>query len=767
MTRHPLSFAICSCVALAALLLVPESAVANGILVSADPSASGGRRGGVRLVRHDVKARMQDHVVRVVVEHTFQSDARVPLEGTYLFPLPEGAIVSKFAMTMGGKMVQGEVIEADRARAIYDAIVRRRQDPGLLEYMGRGLFRARVFPIPAGGRVRIRLAFQQVLPQDRGVLELRYPLATDRLNGTPVDEVSLDIRVASSVDIKGIYSPSHDLAIERDGERAARVRIERSARRQTQDLLLYVSRTPEAVGFSVLSNKGAGEDGTFMAVLAPQNTADESVRVPKDVVFVLDTSGSMAGEKLQQAQAALAYGVHTLKEGDRFNVLDFATGVMPFRDGLIEATNEGKQAAIRWIDERVAQGSTHISKALADALAMHSPKRLSLVVLLTDGRPTVGLKEADALVRHVTRANHAQARVFTFGVGHDLDVTMLDRIAAETGGARDYVAPGEDIEIVTSRLFNKVVHPVLTNVKVDLGPGVYDVYPAEIPDLFAGSQVVVYGRYKAPGPRVMKLAGDVAGKRVVHEYAAAFAKDEACDVLPRLWAHRKVVFLLDQVRLHGESKEVRGEIIRLATRYAIVTPYTAGLVLEEDELGRGVASANPLFQVGGRRAPTTPTTPSLGHRSRYRGPSGAVPPALREPLDPTPPPGTPPPAPPPSTGPALVPPGGSTAPGAATKASKDLRRRKDASREIEDEHLRGLRERITTVAGKTFVLRKGGRWVDTAWDRKQETVRVVAFSRAYFELLRRKAIVAKYLALGKRVVFVLEETAYEIVPAPK
>ncbi len=379
--------------------------------------------------------------------------------------------------------------------------------------MGRGLFRARVFPIPAGGEVKIRLTFQQVLPEDQGTLEFRYPLAHRPLPCLPVQDVVVDVKIESAVDLKGIYSGSHGIAVSREGERKARASYESTRHRQAKDFLLYIARSPDDVGFSMLSHRRIAEDGTFMAVIAPRVEITDEDRAPKDVVYVLDTSGSMAGEKLEQAVASLEYGFRTLHEGDRFNVVAFSTTTRALRESFLPASAETKDAATQWVHKLEAGGGTNIEGALLEALSMRSRDRLFLVVFLTDGRPTVGERNGDAIVKKVAAANDGGARVFTFGVGHDLDVQLLDRIAEETKGARDYVQPGEDIEIPTSRFFRKVDRPVMSHVKLAWGAGVHDVYPPEIGDLFAGEQIVVFGRYEEPGDRDVVLTGRVGSER--------------------------------------------------------------------------------------------------------------------------------------------------------------------------------------------------------------------------------------------------------------
>jgi Ca-activated chloride channel family protein len=591
----------------------------------------------------------------------------------------------------------------------------------------------------------VRLSFQQVLPEDQGTLEWRYPLATERLNGEPVETVTVEVAVASDADLKAVYSPSHAVHVTRDGERRARIAWGRERAVQDRDLVLYLGRSPDAVGFALVSAKPAGEDGTFFAVLAPKATVAEKDRVPKDVVFVLDTSGSMEDGKLEQAVKAVSMGIETLRPVDRFNVIAFSTSVVHFRGAPVLASGENPAAARAWLAGFRATGGTNIEGALRAALSTDAHGRLLLVVFVTDGLPTVGERDPDAIVRGALASNRSKARVFTFGVGADLDVGLLDRIAEGTGGARDYVAGTEELEPATGRFYAKVSEPVLTDVRVDLGPDVYDVYPQRVPDLFAGQQVVLFGRYRAAGTRTLRLTGTVAGKQAAFEAAGTLRADAGPAYLPRLWAQRKVAFLLDAIRLNGEAKELVDEVVRLATRHAIVTPYTSGLVVEDGEIdGLRGASAAPLASLGG---------------PIRRGPGGSVPPGLRTPADPPLPTTSPSDPPPPTT----MSPATSAAPAVGGIArSKDLRRRKEAA--DAEEAARNDPRSVRTVGSRTFVRRRDGRWVEASWDGKDPSRRVVAWSADHLALLASGDEIARILALGDAVVFVWEGKAIEVVP---
>ena len=743
------------CVAMA------PAASANGILISSRPGVTPPMhpphrpfrrpRPLVTLEGHKVDATIDGRVASVTVEQVFRNHSGRQLEGTYLFPLPEGASVSQWSMTMFGKMVRGEIMEAKKARQIYQDIVSRRRDPGLLEYMGRGLFRARVFPIEPNKTTTIRLTFQQVLPEDAGTMEFRYPLATEKMNANPVKSAVVNINVQSDVPLTAIYSPSHNIDVKKDGDKKAIVSYERGNRRQARDLVVYFTKSRDAVGFSMQSTKGVGTDGTFMAVLAPKTDVAVGDLVPKDVVYVLDTSGSMAGKKMDQAQKALAYGVSLLRPEDRFNVLTFSVEARPWVDGLQPANKETKDAATQWIRERRAAGGTNIDDALSKALAFRSGDRLFMVVFITDGRPTVGEVKTEALVKKVKSQNTSNTRVFTFGVGHDLDVALLDKIAEATRAARDYVQPNEDIEIVTGRFFRKVEQPVLTDVRIAFGGDTRDVYPKVMPDFFAGSQLTVFGRYTKPGTRTVRVRGRIGKREITYEYQTELQSDgKRGKYLPRLWAHRKVAYMLDEIRLNGENKELVDEIIRLAKKHAIVTPYTAGLVVEESEL----ATLADDRASGGRSAPRPRV--GLGGGS---GRGGFNAPAAAAPSTPS------------ADGPARA---------EAGKKAKDSKRidrlRKSAAEEVDEEEgedrdgLRRVRERVRHAAGKSFTYDAKGRWVDTTylqgtWPKDHKPTKIEAFSKAYFDLLAKGEDIAKILAIGERIVFVYDGVVYDVAPA--
>jgi uncharacterized protein YegL len=333
------------------------------------------------------------------------------------------------------------------------------------------------------------------------------------------------------------------------------------------------------------------------------------------MVFVFDTSGSMSGDKIKQARDALKYCVGRLQESDKFNVIRFSTDVDAWRDAGMAATESNRTEAIKFIEGFEARGGTDINGALGKALAPAGEEgRMRVVVFLTDGKPTVGTTVAADVLEAVKKARKSDTRIFVFGVGHDVNTHLLDKIGVDHGGVSQYVEPKEDIEIKVSGFYDKISHPVLAKPAVKItGVTVRDVHPGELADLFAGGQITIFGRYKGNGKVTIKLTGDINGKPQEYKFEGVFeAKSVENAFIARLWATRRVGYLLDQIRLHGEEKELKDEVIQLSKEYAIMTPYTSYLVLETDAdykthgIARGQVADGPV--AGGKGLAFAPAT---------------------------------------------------------------------------------------------------------------------------------------------------------------
>ncbi|MGH9903466.1 MAG: VIT and vWA domain-containing protein, partial [Pyrinomonadaceae bacterium] len=370
-----------------------------------------------------VETKIAGQVATTHVEQVFRNDSDATLEGTYFFPIPETASISEFAIWEGDRRLVGEVRSREEARRIYDEIVRSQRDPGLLEYAGRDLFQASIFPIPPRSDKKLELAYTQVLKAETGNVSYRYPLGTGR-NLSSIGTVSGRVEIEGRDPLRNIYSPSHEIDVARpNGERRARVSFESKPGREPQDFQLFYTLSKEDFGLSLLTHREPGKDGYFLLMISPPENVSEAEYAAKDVVFVLDTSGSMAeAGKMEKARAALLFGVRTLRNGDRFNVISFAGEEHLMTSGLIAADDAGRARGVSFVERLRPVGGTNSNAALSAALKQcDRSERPRLLVIMTDGLPTVGETNIERIIENARAARVEGTRLFNFGVGYDVN----------------------------------------------------------------------------------------------------------------------------------------------------------------------------------------------------------------------------------------------------------------------------------------------------------------------------------------------------------
>jgi Ca-activated chloride channel family protein len=539
-------------------------------------------------IKIDTKIQLQ--VATTHVEQVFRNDTDAMMEGTYLFPIPEAASIAEFAIWDGNRRLVGEVRSREEARRIYDEIVRRQRDPGLLEYAGKDLFQASIFPILPHSDKKLEITYTQVVHAESGTVAYRYPLGTGR-QITPIGSVAGRVEVESKDPLRNVYSPTHVIDVKRNNDRRSVVSFETEKGKELQDFQLFYTISKEDFGLTLLTHREAGRDGYFLMMISPKDDWSEQEYSAKDVVFVVDTSGSMAEEgKMEKARSALLYGIRILRPQDRFNVISFAGEEHLMEAGLVAADEQGRQRGEAFVKSLKPVGGTNINQSLLASLRQFKDgDRPKILVFMTDGLPTVDETNVSRIVDNVRKSIKPGIRLFTFGVGYDVNTTLLDKIAAENGGMADYVEPKEDLEVKVSNFFTKVNYPVLTDLNLDFGGVQTDlIYPRGIPDVFRGSQVTLIGRYSNPAALEaikLKLSGKAnsALKSYTYDSLRFPLREDANDYLPRLWATRRVGWLMEQIRANGEQKELRDEVVDLGTRYGIVTPYTSYLALEGRE----------------------------------------------------------------------------------------------------------------------------------------------------------------------------------------
>jgi Ca-activated chloride channel family protein len=568
---------------------ITSAALADGLIVIHTPTRVPHGHyafAPLEVTYHHVNVKIDGQVATTAIDQEFYNPNPQRLEGTYIFPVPKGAQINKFTMEIGGRQVEAELLPADKARRIYEDIVRTMRDPALLEYAGRDLFKVRIFPIEPHSRKRITLSYTQVLRADSGLVSYAYPLNTEKFSAAPVKTVSVKVELVTQRPLKTIYSPSHNVEVRRHVATRATVGFESKNVRPDTDFQVVFSTVDADVGVNLMTYRNGDGDGYFLLLASPGADIKSNRIVPKDVAFVLDTSGSMAGNKLAQAKKALRFCVENLNDSDRFEIIRFSTETEPLFDKLAKASEENRQRASDFIKGLKPIGGTAIEEALRKALELRPDRsdRPYVVIFLTDGQPTVGVTDEKQILSTVKRAGD-NTRVFCFGIGTDVNTHLLDSITDATRAFSQYVLPDEDIELKVSSFFTKIKEPVLANPTLRFSGDIRAsrVYPSPLPDLFKGEQLIVVGRYSGDGHAAVTIEGAVNGvtKKFTDEVDFP-SRDTEHDFIPRLWATRRIGFLLDEIRLHGENRELRDEVTDLARTYGIVTPYTAYLIVEDE-----------------------------------------------------------------------------------------------------------------------------------------------------------------------------------------
>jgi Ca-activated chloride channel family protein len=568
---------------LAALLALGSPAGATGLLIPTEKTIP-----PLAMLDHKVDIRIEDQVATTYIEQTFRNSTDRQLEARYLLPVPKGANVNEFYMWVGGTKVKGELVEADKARKIYTDIVQRTHDPGLLEYLGTNLLQMRVFPVPAKGDQKVAVKYSYLANNDNGLVDYIYPLKTEGKAARTLEKFSINVTLKSQHPITNIYSPSHAITVSRPNEKEAVIGFEKDQAVLDKDFQLFYTPGNKDVGLTAMTHRpNADQNGYFMMLVSPRAELSKSQQVPRDMVFVLDTSGSMRGKRMTQARNALKYCLNNLTPGDNFAIMNFATTVNKYTEKLQAASRENVEAAKKWVDALEATGGTAIDDALKSAFAMRTGDmgRTFTIVFFTDGQPTIGETRPQKILQNVENLNTSNTRIFSFGVGDDVNAQLLDALSDGSRAISTYVRESEDIEAKVSSLYAKISNPVLTDLKLTMSNGITlnEVYPPQLPDLFHGSQLVILGRYAGKGHAAITLTGTVGMDPKTFTYELNFADktNEDKNFVEDLWARRKVGYLLDQIRVNGEKKELVDEVVTLAKRYGITTPYTSYLLVPD------------------------------------------------------------------------------------------------------------------------------------------------------------------------------------------
>ncbi len=700
------------------LLLIPFS-MKGQMAIATGSSNDMGIYNSYDVVEIQVDAIVKDQIAQVTVSQTIFNPNNRSLEVEIFFPLPDKGAVQDFILMVDGKEMPGELMEKAEAQRIYEGIVRSKRDPALMEYVGYGLFKTRVFPIGIREKRTITVSYSQVLERKLNTLSFSYPFGTQKFSSRTLETVRLHARIQSTEPIKTIYSPSDDILINRSSDHLVQIQMQKNYVIPDHDFRLTIGYNKGEVGATVLSYKpDASSDGYFMLMASPSLDDVQTKTVEKTVIFVLDKSGSMAGKKLEQSKNALKFVLNNLNEGDLFNIITYDNRAQSYKEGLEFYTSITHKNAIEYVNTIQSGGGTNIDEALEKALKVpEDHSRPTYVIFLTDGLPTVGETNEMQLAENCKKRNKANVRLFAFGVGYDVNARLLDRLSSQNGGISEYVKPDDNIEESVGKFYANISAPVLNNIAISFSnTRLSETYPKDIPDIFKGSQLVWIGRYSKAGKNTVTIRGksgkdskeyvfdvELAGHKSTNEHA----------YLTKIWATRKVGYLIDQIDLYGQNDEMINELVQLSKDYGILTPYTSFLAREDVDLNNMV--------VNERR-----TKEQLTQLEITSGKSG-------------------------------------NAQRAVKKSLKESHSFADVSSALDDI---GIEEEVTVnvrnVGNKTFYFRKN-QWIEsTLSDTEIANAKEIAqFSDEYFELSRgQKADFNQYLSFSEDVVVKIDEQVY-------
>jgi len=681
---------------------------------------------GIVRTRSEVRVELADHVLRYEVEERFVNRGATLGEADYLFPLPTNAAFQNLALSIDGELVAGETMNAGQARNIYESIVRARRDPALVEWMGHGLLHARIFPLEPGRERTVVVRFQSVAPREGDALRVDYfrggaPGTTNVRDG---GDASFTLSYRQAPEFGAPFSPTHQLEVaDRDGRRVVTVRGD------ARDVTLLVPvRARNEAAITALNYAPGNEDGfTLLSVTPPAGRRTDVI--PRDVTLVLDVSGSMNGRKIEQARAAGRQLLSTLHEADRFRLIDFSSDVHTFRDDFVAATPDNVREATRYLAALDASGSTNIEGALREALRPAVVRgRLPVILFVTDGEPTVGDTRPDHLAAMAADANaHAEEprRIFTFGLGSDVNVGLLEQLALQGRGTSQFVRPDESVERMVGIVADRLVGPMLTDVRVHVDGDVRlsRMLPGETTDIFADRDLSLVARYSGHGRARVVVEGRRGTTAVTWTSTVDFPdRDRENSFVSRLWATQRVGYLSAEKRNHGGSSEIDDEIRALGERYGIPTEFTSYLVTERQDLPVRTAM---MGAGGGQVAAMAPAAMN----SRVRDASVAFEAAKVA----------------------------SAQRSMSNVAAIDSLSLANGRPTRDKDEARGTRR----VDGRTFMLHDAA-WTDVRYHAGMQVTTIKAYSKAYFDLLQQVPELKPVFALGDRVVVVGKTRAIRV-----
>src|SRR5437660_4266617 len=614
-----------SVVAVATLSLIGLSASRNsGGIVSAqggetqgslqvvDPN---GRPKAVCPLKHtDVKAEISGFLARAVVTQEFENPFKEKIEAVYTFPLPQNAAVDDMTMLVGDRTVRGKILRREEAEAVYEAAKSNGQRASLLNQERANIFTQSVANILPGEQIKITISYVETLQYEDGSYEFVFPMVVgpryvpgaptgaqgngfapdttqvpdaSRVTPQPVPEgmrgghdVSIDVSLDAGVPIDALNAKTHDVTVERPDERRALVRLKDEATIPNKDFVLRYDVAGKKIEDALLTHS-SDKGGFFTLILQPPDRVTAEDVTPKELGFVLDTSGSMSGFPIEKAKETMKLALDNLYPYDTFNLITFSGDDHILFPEPVPATKENLAKAQAFLESRTGGGGTEMMKAIKASMdPSDAQDHVRIVVFMTDGYVGNDME----IIGEVQK--HPNARVFSFGIGSSVNRFLLDGMAKYGRGEVEYVGLNDDGSAAAKRFHERIRNPLLTDISIDWnGMAVSDVYPKTIPDLFGAKPVILSGKYSGKGKGVIRLKGRMSGHDFVREIPVDFSSAEQHDVLATLWARNRVDDLMSAdftgAQQGALTPALKKEITQLGLDYRLMTQFTSFVAVEE------------------------------------------------------------------------------------------------------------------------------------------------------------------------------------------
>ena len=564
----------------------------------------------------DVKAEISGFISRVVVTQHFENPFNEKIEAVYTFPLPQNAAVDDMTMIVGERTVKGKILPREEAQAVYEAARSAGQMAGLLDQERPNIFKQSVANILPGDKVKITISYVETLRYEDGAYEFVFPMVVgpryipgsftgeSRGNGSIPDtdqvpdasritppsppagmrsghDISLDVTLDAGLIVDNIDSKSHAVMIDRSNPHSAKLRLKGSSTIPTKDFILRYDVAGQKMQDALLTHRDS-RGGFFTMILQPPERVAPADVTPKELVFVLDTSGSMQGFPIEKAKETMKLALDNLYPSDTFNLITFSGDTHILFPQPVPATKENLNKAQAFLQSRAGSGGTEMMKAIKAALApSDNQSHVRIVCFMTDGHVGNDM----AIISEVQK--HQNARVFAFGIGQSTNRFLLDKMAEAGRGEVEYVSLKDDGSAAARRFHERIRNPLLTDISIDWnGLPVADVYPQRIPDLFGAKPVVLTGRYTSAGRATIRMKGKVAGNDFIREIPVELPETMAShDVLASLWARTRIDNLMARDYAGAQTgnmlAKVKETITQLGLEFRLMTQFTSFVAVEE------------------------------------------------------------------------------------------------------------------------------------------------------------------------------------------